>query len=111
MGTFYIKQNDTAPNLLVTLKDGSGNGVNVIGATVVFNLRDGKTKAQKINDGSCTLINGAGGTVQYVWGSGDTNTPGVWLGEFQVTYSGGGIETFPNNKANTLYIVVTSELS
>jgi len=37
------------------------------------------------------------GRVRYAWQTGDTDTPGTFQGEFEVTYSTGEIETFPND--------------
>ena len=37
------------------------------------------------------------GRVKYVWQTGDTDTAGTFQGEFEVTYTSGEIETFPND--------------
>ena len=37
--SFYIKQNDTAPSLKATLKDGDGNVINLTDASVRFHMR------------------------------------------------------------------------
>lgn len=94
--TFSIKQNDTAPSLRATLLNGSGNVIDLTGATVRFHMRElGKTTI--IVNQACTVINAAGGIVQYDWVAADTDTIGSYQAEFQVTYSDGTIETFPND--------------
>ena len=35
--------------------------------------------------------------MKYVWQTGDTDTAGTFQGEFEVTYTSGEIETFPND--------------
>ena len=35
--------------------------------------------------------------VGYAWQTGDTDIPGTFQSEFEVTYSTGEIETFPND--------------
>jgi len=109
---FDIKQNDTKPDLQVTLKDGAGAAVDVTGATVRFSMRNQLTKALKVNEQAVTLVTAASGVVKYVWGTlaGDNDTPGLYDAEFEVTYSGGAIETFPNNPEHALVVRVNKEL-
>ena len=100
---FSIKQNDTSPSLQATLKDASLTPVNIIGATVMFHMKsiDGTVKV----DQQMTIVNGAGGVVQYDWQSGDTDTVGTYYVEFEVTYLDGSIETFPNNGNKVVSVV------
>lgn len=94
--TFSIKQNDTAPSLRATLLNGSGNEIDLTGATVRFHMRElGKTTTT-VNQ-PATVINASGGIVQYDWVAADTDVIGSYQAEFQVTYSDGTIETFPND--------------
>lgn len=96
--TFYIKQNDTRPIITATLIDGDGSTVNLDGATVSFKMRVvGNTSAVSLA-GTSAVSDAANGKVTYTWAAADTATVGEYEGEFQVTYSGGGIQTFPNNK-------------
>lgn len=93
---FKIKQNDTSPSLEATLKDGNGTVIDLTGATVNFHMRQiGKTTVKV--DASATVSSPAtSGVVEYQWTASDTDTIGVFQGEFEVTYSTGAIETFPN---------------
>lgn len=96
MSTFYIKKNDTSPSIRATLKNGSGSSVDVQDSTVRFHMRKlGST--QTVIDEAATLINASGGVVQYNWSANDTDTVGSYQAEFEVTYTDGTIETFPNS--------------
>lgn len=102
--TFYIKQNDTSPAIEFQLDP----VVDLTGATVVFNMaqQDGTAK---ISRGVASVVGAAAdGIVKYDWSDGDTDTAGTFFGEFEVTYSDGSIETFPN--ADNIAVVITSDL-
>lgn len=99
MAVFKIKEGDTSPALSYAL---TPKTVTLSGATVVFNMmRKGGTV--KISGASATITDNGDGTssgtptVRYDWTAADTNTAGVYRGEFQVTYSDSSIETFPND--------------
>jgi len=98
---FYIKQNDTSPALEVTLQDSDGNPVNVFGASVEFHMRPQANDTVKVSSPG-EVVDGPAGIVRYNWSTGDTDTPGDFWAEFQITYSDSTIETFPN----TTYIEV-----
>lgn len=94
--TFYIKQNDTRPNIAATLIDGDGSVASLDGSTVVFKMRKVGETSTTVNS-SAVVTNASGGVVTYTWSASDTATVGSYQGEFEVTYSGGGVQTFPNN--------------
>ncbi len=94
--SFYIKQNDTVPSLRAALKNGSGDAVDITGATCQFHMRVlGQTTVTV--DASAQIIDEETGIVQYNWVADDTDTIGSYQAEFEVTYPDGTIETFPNN--------------
>ena len=95
--TFYIKQNDTRPELDVFLRDDKDRTINVTGATVKFNMRNASDNIVKVNAGSVTTVSSTSGRVKYSFNSADTDTAGNFDGEFQVTFVGGQVETFPND--------------
>lgn len=105
---FYIKQNDTSPFLLATLKDGNGNLIDLTAATVRFHMRAVGASSATV-DGSAAIVNEDQGAVKYTWQSGDTATAGIYEAEFEVTYSGGAIETFPND--GFIRVVVTDDVA
>lgn len=97
MMAFYIKQNDTSPSLRAQLKDGDDIPVDLTGATIRFHMRaiGGATAAV---DASAQIITpDISGIVQYDWDNGDTATIGSYQAEFEVTFAGGAVETFPNS--------------
>ena len=94
---FFIKRNDTIPYLDGALQDDRGRPVDLTGATVVFHMRDTADDSIKINASGVTILSATRGEVRYSWSATNTNTAGNYEGEFQVTFSGGNIHTFPNN--------------
>ncbi len=95
---FYIKQNDEASILTATLTDEYAVAVNIMGAAVLFQMAPiqggvvvGGT-AVNLDAGTATR-----GMVSYDWSTGQTATPGLYLGEWQVTFAGGTVQTFPND--------------
>lgn len=102
MATFYLKRNDTAPSLLYVL---SPSTIDLTGADVVFNMR-ASDKTLKIDRAAAVVVTATGTpTVRYDWQAGDTDTSGAYLFEFEVTYSGGGVETFRNNGSDEVFIL------
>lgn len=110
MPTFYIKQNDTSPDLQVTLKDGDDAAVDVSGATIVFSMSD-IGGIVKVSEQSVTTVTAESGIVKYPWSAADTDTPGTYRGEFEVTFSGGQIQTYPNSRAEQLDIIIEPEIA
>jgi len=94
MNTFHIKRNDTSPIFRAILKDGDDVVVDVTGATVRFHMSD---QAGVVKVDAAAVINaGTAGDVQYEWIAADTDTEGFYDSEFEVTFAGSRIETFPN---------------
>jgi hypothetical protein len=104
MSTFYIKQNDTSPDIQATCKDYAGAVVNVSGAFVKFLMRDKRTGEVQVN-ASGVVVDGPNGVIKYSWSTGDTDTVGRYEAEFQVTYSDNSVETFPNNSFLTIQVL------
>ena len=105
----YITQNDTGPALLPTLVDEDGVVVNLTGvsdADVRFHMIDPSSSSTKVDNNTDTsvLSPATDGKVQYLWQAADTDTPGLFDGEIQVTFPGGQIITFPNYRYFTILI-------
>lgn len=96
---FTIAQGDTGPPLLCTLTDQTGAPANLTGATIKFHMADKADGTGNTITNASAVIFGTptNGQVQYNWVALDTATPGTFFGEFEVTYAGGMIVTFPNS--------------
>lgn len=99
---FYIKQNDTSPSVLATLKDATDTAVNLTAASVRIHMRD-VAGSLKI-DSAVEIINAQNGVIRYDWLAADTDTAGTYYVEFEVTYTDGAIETFPNTGKEVVII-------
>ena len=100
---FSIKQGNTAPAIRSTLKDRNNIPVDITGAAVRFHMSLESTGAIKV-DGAASIIDAAAGVVQYSWTGANTDTAGTYIAEWEVTYSGGTVETFPSNDYNRVLI-------
>lgn len=94
-GHYYIKRRDTCPPLDYQALHGT-TPVDITGATtILFKMRSTvNTGSTKVN-GSASILDGPNGLMRYQWISTDTDTAGDYLGEFEVTYANGCVETFP----------------
>jgi len=100
--TFYIKQGDTSPAIEYQLQDGDGNAIDLTGYNdVEFHFKKAGNSQVKVNDntnGNVTVTDAANGKVKYDWQSGDTDEAGDHIAEWEVEYSDGTEETFPNRR-------------
>lgn len=106
--THKIKQNDTAPKIQATLRDGNDDVVNLASCAVVFIMKALGATTPKVNRGAAVIDNAAGGVVSYQWVAADTDTVGEYDAEWEVTFPSGLVETFPNDDYNR--VIVTEEL-
>lgn len=99
---FTIKTGDTAPAIVGTLKDATNAVVSLVGADAVrFIMRVKGADTVLINQ-PAAITDAVGGVVSYQWRTGDTEQIDTYNAEFEVAWSDGTFETFPNSK----YIVV-----
>jgi len=105
---FTIKQNDTSPQIAATLQDGDGAAIDLTAATVRFHMKRINAASATV-DAPATLVDANNGKVKYVWVATDTATAGSYLAEFEVTYTNGGVETFPNDQS--IAILITEDLA
>ena len=96
---FFIKRNDTLPSLEVVIIDRAclGNkipfnlsGVTACTFTMTTDCGDMKVMAQPAQ-----IVSFSGGTIAYNWAPEDTNEEGIFYGEFQLFFSGGGRMSIP----------------
>lgn len=94
--TFYIKRNDTSPAMLASLQDANADAVDLSGGSVRFHMWPISSQVVKV-DANAVIVTAQQGEVRYNWQAADTDTIGSYQAEFEVTYSDGTIETFPND--------------
>lgn len=94
--TANMKRNDTSPALLWRVPF----DINSIGSTVVFSMRSGSNVV--VNRGPALFHDAR--TLRYDWELADTADIGCFDAEFEVTYSDGSVETFPNKGYITVKI-------
>lgn len=90
---FYITQGSTAPAITATLVDQYGNIANLTGATVKFVMTNA-FYGNAVN-AAAAIVNATQGLVSYSWQSADTANTGLFSCQWQVTFSGGSQETYP----------------
>ena len=100
-----MKQNDTRPALVASLTDANDQAVNLPGATVVFNMRVEPAGPTKVSASAATVLASEAREVSYSWSAANTDTADDYEAEFQVTYAGGGIQTFPGRNHILVHIV------
>lgn len=108
MATFVIKQNDTSPSIEATLTDINGSAVNIASSSVRFHMKNMSNNTLTV-DQAATIVNAASGIVRYAWQAEDTQKPGLYNCEFEVTYSDNSIETFPND--DKIIVSIESEIN
>lgn len=97
-----VGQGDRLPFASGRLNDNTtGAGVSLAGAVVRFTMTNDQTGVVKVNRALCTIVDGLKGEVEYRWETGDTDTPGMFLAEWEVTIDGRQL-TFPNDGTKQL---------
>ena len=104
---FYLKKGDVLPVIRMELQDSNSNAVNLSGAAVAFNYKL-RTSGTIINRSS-SVESDISGICQYTWVTGDTQVPGVYMGEFVVSFSNGKQMTFP--PGNPIIFEVVDDIS
>jgi hypothetical protein len=100
---FLLKRGDTSSSIFSTLENSGGTAVDLTGATVLWKLQPLAGGTLTVAGTATILQSGstAVGQVQYAWATA-IGTAGRYLGEWEVTYSGGAVQSFPNDG----YVVV-----
>lgn len=112
---FRIKRGDTLGFLQLTLgAPAIGEPETLEDATVRFLLkRVGDNQTAVV--GTATVVDAAERIVRYEWQPGDTDVPGYYYAEFEVTYPATESEpervrTYPTGPENRLMVVVEADL-
>jgi BppU N-terminal domain len=107
MSSVKIKSGDTAVQFTGTcLQDGAA--VDLTGATIKFLMKlvASPNTAYSL---TATIVSAAAGTVEYTQGVGFPTVAGKYEQEWEVTFSGGTILTFPNGSYN--YVTILDDLN
>ena len=90
---FKIKRNDTLPALQVSIGAkgnlGQNIGYNLTGVSAVTFTMIDECSNTKVYDQPAQIVCSSGGTIQYLWQDGDTDTKGTFTGEFELRYDTG----------------------
>lgn len=102
---FYIKRGATLPKLLFQIVDeATGYPVDLTGATVSFKMKRLSDGAVVTNAGA-TIEQATQGLVSYSWSTNDTQTVGVYIGEFDVAFPDGYVLTVPRKNSLEIWVV------
>jgi hypothetical protein len=108
---FEIKEGDTSPPFRGIAKDARGRAVELGGATVKFRMSPQITGLRPDIVAEATYDQATSELI-YRWAAGDTNTPGLYDAEFEVTLPGGaGVETFPNGEYAVVEVLPVASLA
>ena len=104
MADFTLKAHDRLPSIQAALTT-AGAPVDLTGATGVnFIMKATQGNTVKVN-AAATIVTAATGVVRYDWLAIDTDTPGSFQAEWQVTWTGGKKQTFPTLTYHTVDIL------
>lgn len=92
----HIKQGDRRPVAEITITRGAAaTPVDLsLASSVTFKMRYRNRIELKVNS-SAIVTDAVNGVVEYRWAIGDTDTPGMYLAEWEVLWNDSTIETFP----------------
>lgn len=95
--TWYVTENDVGVKIRTQLLDDLQQPVTLFAVTgVEFHMRLYRTQDEpKVAAGVCTVIDASQGIVEYAFAAEDTDAPGRYDAEWQVTFGDGSIDTFP----------------
>lgn len=94
--TFKIKRNDTKPFLAAQIQDSTGSAVDLTNANqVFFNLSTNDNSFTPVFSGAAVVTGSLTGNVEYRWANGDTNRSGLYLAEFETTFTDNSRLTVP----------------
>lgn len=94
---YFVKRGDDSPAITSTLYDAAGDPVNLTGATVRFFMSKRGSDSTTVAGNGEIADDETTGVVSYEWQEGDTDDPGDYEAEWEVTFAGGAKQTFPNS--------------
>jgi hypothetical protein len=106
-----VKRFDTYPPLKATLTDSNGVIDLTSASTVKLIMKSQTVSPPALVTGYCTILSPpSAGQVVYDWASMDLSVADTYQAEFEIAWSGGGIQTVPNAEAENIYIEVDPDL-
>lgn len=106
MADFDIKRNDQLPairaQLLMAETETPVDLTNALSVKFIMTRAVGETP--KISSAGVMEVPLTSGIVRYDWTAVDTATPGEYLAEWEITWTGGKKQTFPTNSYHTIAI-------
>lgn len=110
----YLTKNDLQPYYYVTVQDSNGNNIDLTGATIVCTMKNIDTGLLTINRASSGIYvsnqTTNPGEFELRWSSEDTDEPGTYYIEFEITPQIGGKFTLPNRTYGEAVIVILDSL-
>lgn len=108
MSLHRIRENDDRPYFRTTLKI-AGSPVDLTGATVIFHMAD-EAGIVKINRAASKIQSSPTvnvGVVEFRFDSslGETNLPGSYIAEWEVTFADGTTQTFPTRGRDRVQVL------
>lgn len=95
MTDFSIPKGDLLPILTATLSDANG-AINLTGATVKFQMRLPGSSTLKVDAAAAIVGSATLGQVSYTWVGTNTDTRGLYIAWFLITFSGPKTMEAPN---------------
>ena len=102
---FTYKVGDTAPAFRIQCLTLAGLPQDLTGATAQLRIK--KPSGKKLA-GALAVEGGTDGYVNRTWVAGDLDVAGIYLGEVEVTFSSGAVQTYPAH--GHIRLVVTEQL-
>jgi len=106
MKQIYVKEGDLLPVVEATLYFEDGTGMDLTDCTVKFHMIDAEG-TKKVDAAAVITDTGPPGKVEYRWVAADTDTPGRYRGEFEVTRVDTKTQTWPT--LEPLEIIILEE--
>lgn len=98
---FTIKKGDTLPDIQAALTSGTTSAtqtaVDLTTATSIILVLKSTSGGQASRKTGSVVGGPTNGIVKYIWQAGDTATSGVFNAEWEITFSAGRIQSFPND--------------
>jgi hypothetical protein len=105
MADFTLKQGDIRDEFVAVLTDKNGVAVDLTAAVEIkLKMRPVLGGAMKV-DAVAAKFGPDVGRVRYTWIAANVDTPGLYFAEFEVAWSGGAPQTFPQDGYLVVQIV------